>query len=116
MAKRTHWNTFLTHNDSKSIFKAMSYTKNYRVERIPSIQSDGTGLAETFQTKAEAFRTTLFPTPPATPAPSWDDYTASDVWDWPELTSTELEQACTAKLKGTTPGPDGITQDIFQGT
>ena len=114
LAKRTHWNTFLTHNDSKSIFKAMSYTKDYRVERIPSIQSDGTGLAETFQTKAEAFRTTLFPTPPATPAPSWDDYTASDVWDWPELTSTELEQACTAKLKGTTPGPDGITQDIIR--
>jgi hypothetical protein len=36
-AKRNHWNQFLEKEDPKSIFKAMSYTKDRRVERIPPI-------------------------------------------------------------------------------
>jgi hypothetical protein len=38
-AKRDHWNQFLEKEDSKSIFKALSYTKDKRVERLPPIQS-----------------------------------------------------------------------------
>ena len=78
-AKRNHWNAFLTKNDSKTIFKAMSYTKDRRIERIPAIQSTASsGLAESFTDKAEAFRSALFPKPPVTEPPIWDDYTASD--------------------------------------
>ena len=36
-AKRKHWNDFLEKEDPKSIFKAMAYTKEQRVERIPPI-------------------------------------------------------------------------------
>ena len=54
----------------------MSYTKDKRVERIPSITSTSGQLAESFIDKAKAFRTTLFPTPPTTLAPNWDNYTA----------------------------------------
>jgi len=67
-AKRDHWNQFLEKEDPKSIFKAMSYTKDKRVERIPPIQSTTT-LHDSFQGKANTFRTTLFPTPPVTPKP-----------------------------------------------
>jgi len=34
-------------------------------------------------------------------------------WNWPSLAYSELENACSAKVKGKTPGPDGITQDII---
>jgi hypothetical protein len=40
-AKRDHWNQFLEKEDSKSIFKAMAYTKDGKVERIPPIQANG---------------------------------------------------------------------------
>ncbi|EDN93481.1 hypothetical protein SS1G_09348 [Sclerotinia sclerotiorum 1980 UF-70] len=33
--------------------------------------------------------------------------------EWPDLTESELLNACSAKIKGKTPGPDGITQDII---
>ena len=52
-AKRDYWNAFLTNNDSKSIFKAMSYTKDKRIERIPPIQVSTTGAsASTTSTSA----------------------------------------------------------------
>ena len=36
-AKKDHWNQFLEKEDPKSIFKAMSYTKASRVDKIPNI-------------------------------------------------------------------------------
>ena len=39
-AKRDHWNNFLEKEDPKSIFKAMGYTKEYRIERTPPIQKE----------------------------------------------------------------------------
>jgi hypothetical protein len=59
-----------------------------------------------------AFRNTLFPPPPSAPKPSWDNYRPSTEWDWPNLTRSELKNVCSAKIKGRTPGPDSITQEI----
>jgi hypothetical protein len=70
-------------------------------------------LAETFNAKCQAFRTTLFPTPPSAPKPIWDGYRERE-WDWPLLSKIELANACSAKIKGKTPGPDSITQEIIK--
>jgi hypothetical protein len=62
-AKRDYWNAFLEKEDSKSIFKAMLYTKNKRVELIPPIQSTNKEYINNFQGKAMTFQNILFPTP-----------------------------------------------------
>src|ERR1700710_40752 len=112
-AKRKHWNKFLEKEDPKSIFKAMSYTKDKLVERIPSIKSTRLdSLETTFQGQCSSFRTTLFPTPPNAPRPSWEGYKPID-WKWPILSKIELENACLGKIKGKTLGPDLINQDII---
>ena len=67
---------------------------------------------ETFTGKCKAFRTTLFPLPPQAPAPNWKGYSQAG-WAWPSLIAIELSEACLAKIKGKTPGPDGITQEII---
>jgi len=90
----------------------MSYTKDSQVERIPPIQSSTT-LHDSFQGKANTFRTTLFPTPLVTPEPTWRNYKPSSQWNWAPLSVAELQSACSAKIKGKTPGPDHITQDII---
>jgi hypothetical protein len=41
-AKLEHWNSFLEKEDSQSIFKAMSYTKDTNTQPIPSIYSSQT--------------------------------------------------------------------------
>ena len=53
------------------------------------------------------------PYPPSAPEPTWEGYRPYD-WNWPRLARTELENACTAKIKGKTPGPDLITHDIIR--
>jgi len=89
----------------------MSYTKNKTVERLPSIRSSR-GLEDTFKGRCNALRDTLFPTPPRTESPSWEGYRPSD-WSWPTLARIELTNACSAKIKGKTPGPDLITQELI---
>ena len=112
-AKRDHWNTFLENNDPKSIFKAFSYTSDKLVEKIPNIKSTETDeLFSTFEDKCITFRNTLFPPPPSTDFPNWDNF-KSENWKWPSLSETELKEACIGKIKGTTPGPDLITQEII---
>jgi ribonuclease HI len=112
-AKREHWNTFLEKEDTATIFKAMSYTRDQRVEKIPPITSSS-GLVDSFQEKADTFRKTLFPQPPQSVDISRDNYTASDKWDWPTLSIVELANACSSvSVKGKTPGPDQITQAII---
>ena len=70
-------------------------------------------LEESFEGKAAAFRATLFPTPPVASAPNYSNYTPNS-YNWPELSKIELKTACSAKIKGKTPGPDLITQQIIQ--
>lgn len=114
-AKRDHWNQFLEKNDPKSIFKAFSYTSDKKVEKIPQIKSidpDSTKLESTFAGKCKSFRNILFPPPPTSEPPDWNDFRPRN-WEWPKLTSIELRNVCTSKVKGKTPGPDLITQDII---
>ena len=107
-AKKDHWNQFLEKEDPKSIFKALAYTKNRLVEKIPPISNK-----TDFYDKCKVFRETLFPTPPSAPEPTWDRYKPYN-WNWPSLARSELENACSAKIKGKTPGPDLINQDIIR--
>ncbi|RDL32487.1 uncharacterized protein BP5553_08943 [Venustampulla echinocandica] len=115
-AKRSHWNDFLEKEDPKTIFKAMAYTRDRQIELIPPIQAstDPEHLESSFAGKCSSFRSTLFPPPPEAPKPTWNSYTPSNKWLWPNLTIPELATACTTKLKGKTPGPDLITQVIIQ--
>lgn len=66
----------------------------------------------TYKGKCAAFREIFFP-PPTTSKSRWSRYKQNNQWDWPELTKVELRNACSAKIKGKTPGPDGITQDMI---
>ncbi|CAJ2645491.1 unnamed protein product [Trifolium pratense] len=98
-AKTNHWNSFLEKEDPKSIFKAMAYTKDARNTKIPAIRAADDSTHESFQEKCQVFRSTLFPTPPNTNTPNWDNYEA-DAWNWPNLIVSELERACSAEIKG----------------
>jgi hypothetical protein len=114
VAKKDHWNTFLEKEDTSTIFKAMSYTKNRRVEKMPPITSSPGILVDSFQDKASTFRSILFPKPPISAHVNWENYTASAKWDWPGLSTIELADACSnITVKGKTPGPDNITQEII---
>jgi ribonuclease HI len=112
-AKRNHWNEFLSNEDPKTIFKAMAYAKEDRIEPIPPISLNGT-LQASFTGKCKAFRNTLFPKPPVTSAPTWHGYRPSNRWKWPNLSKIELKNACSGAIKGKTPGPDSITQEIIR--
>ncbi|KAH7556799.1 hypothetical protein BM1_06233 [Bipolaris maydis] len=109
-AKREHWNNFLEKEDPQSIFKAMDYTKEKRVEKIPPIQ--GETLETSFKGKCKAFRKALFPPPPSTTPPSFNNHQEKE-WEWPALSITELERACSNKVKSSSPGPDALSQEII---
>lgn len=109
-AKRDHWNQFLEKTDPKSIFKAMAYTKPLSNGLMPAINGQ-----DTFEGKCDELRKTLFPEPPPDqPLHSrWNSYQVG-AWKWEPLGPDELQAACSAsKIKGKTPGPDGITQEII---
>ena len=109
-AKKNYQNAFLEKEDSKSIFKAMSYTRNSSRRQIPTINNE-----DSFEGKCKAFSEALFPRPPAEePLPSRQEaYTAGDQ-GWTTLTEEELAAAYSTKIvKGKTPGLDGITQAII---
>ncbi|KAF7880198.1 uncharacterized protein EAF01_012046 [Botrytis porri] len=86
----------------------MAYTKDFQDQKIPNIATESS-----FEGKCVAFRSTLFPPPPITPKPQWEGYKQSQKWEWPSLSQIELRNACSAKIQGKTPGPDGITQEII---
>jgi hypothetical protein len=92
----------------------MSYTKDTSNQPLPSIYSsiDRT-LKSTFSDKCCTLRNTLFPTPPNSAPVSLENYQPSKSWKWPKLTKVELKEACISKIKGKTPGPDLITQEII---
>ena len=85
----------------------MAYTKDRQTEKLPPILN-----REFFQDKCNILRETLFPSPPQAPKPSWETYKPNN-WNWSILTTSELENACSAKIKGKTPGLDSIGQDII---
>ena len=94
----------------------MSYTKEYTSQTIPSLFNSQTNtFISTFQEKSDTFRNTLFPPPPIS-SPinlNLNSYIANKEWKWPKLSHIELENSCTSKIKGKTPGPDLITQEII---
>ncbi len=92
----------------------MSYNKEFTSQAIPSL-FDGTTNSKrsTFHEKCDIFRNVLFLAPPTSTAISLDGYQGTTNWKWPQLSRVELEHACTAKIKGKTPGPDLITQEII---
>ncbi|TVY32230.1 hypothetical protein LSUB1_G008188, partial [Lachnellula subtilissima] len=99
--------------DSKSIFKALAYTKPRRSKLVPNLKLSATKFATTFTAKYNLFRQTLFPPPPETPSPNWSSYTASSGWKWPKLAPEEVKLACSSEIKSTSPSPDYITQTII---
>lgn len=112
-AKKEHWNKFLEKEDPKSIFKAMAYTKGAIIEPIPSIRSKDGYMQSSFEGKANAFRETLFPRPPESdPIDLRNSH--NQTYKWPRLGQFELEQACLCDIKGKTPGPDAINQDMIR--
>src|ERR1700709_2020366 len=112
--KLKHWNLFLEKEDTQSIYKAMSYTKEYTSQTIPSLFNSQTNTFKlTFQEKSDTFRNTLFPPPPISSPINLNSYIANKEWKWPKLSYIELENSCTSKIKGKTPGPDLITQEII---
>lgn len=114
IAKTKHWNQFLEKEDSQSIFKAFSYTKDYSTQVIPSIYSSSSNsLKESFKDKCIALKSILLPQPPSSTKPDLSQYQPSSNWKWPKLSEIELKEACTSKIKGKTPGPDLITQEII---
>ncbi len=55
----------------------------------------------------------MFPKPPPDSQPITRPFFDHD-WDWLPVSIEELEQACSpTAVKGKTPGPDGITQEII---
>ena len=116
-AKQNHWNSFLEKEDAKAIFKAMSYTKDISVNPIPNILDIETNeLKSSFPEKCDVFRKALFPPPPESRATASRDpssYRAKLEWEWPILSEIELKNACNSKIKGKTPGPDLITQEMI---
>jgi ribonuclease HI len=112
-AKREHWNHFLEKEDPQSIFKAVGYTKDRQAIQTPPIRDLSDRIQDTFEGKCTAFRTTLFPSPPISPPPNWENYSQAEEWQWPYLTKRELKEACSTKIKSKSPGPDSITQDII---
>ena len=92
----------------------MAYTKDIIVQPIPNIRNIRTNALETdFSGQCDAFRTALFPDPPTAPDIDFSDYSGDPDWNWPILSNIELENAYTSKIKGKTPGPDLITQEII---
>ena len=103
-AKRDYWNQFLEKEDPQSIYKAMAYTKDRRVEKIPPIQTSlgttevGTTevsptLVDSFQEKCSTFRSILFPPPLQASKPTQDKYRPNSDQKQPKLTKDELDLA-----------------------
>jgi hypothetical protein len=113
-AKIDHWNQFLSKEDPKSIFKAMAYTKDVLYQPIPNIRDPRSNtLKSDFKGQCQTLRETLFPEPPETPKPEFNGYKEDPNWEWPSLSKIEVQEACTMKIKGKSPGPDEITQEII---
>src|ERR1700709_372439 len=59
--KLKYWNLFLEKEDTQSIYKAMSYTKEYTSQNISSLFNSPTNtFISIFQEKSNTFRNILF--------------------------------------------------------
>ena len=82
----------------------------------PDLRSNSTNssdLATDFESKANSLRTTLFPKPPITAIPHYDNY-INKSWKWSNLSKFELFKAYSGAIKDKTPRPDNINQPIIQ--
>ena len=112
--KLKYWNLFLEKEDTQSIYKAMSYTKEYTSQTIPSLFNSQTNtFKSTFQEKSNTFRNTLFPPPPISNPINLNSYIANKEQKQSKLSYIELENLYTSKIKDKTPGIDLITQEII---
>jgi hypothetical protein len=103
----------------KDIFKALQYTKYNRIEKLPTIKykkGEETINALSFKEKSEAFLNTLFPKPPSSDPPNWEDYISDKKWTWPKIESKEIKEAIFNSSSKTAPGPDQISNKIIQET
>jgi hypothetical protein len=90
----------------------MSYTKYKNKQRIYLIRYSSVKLEESFGGICNTFVKTFFPPLPETELVLWDNYQEKQ-WEWPTLLRTELQNACSSKIKSSTLGPDCITQEII---
>ena len=108
--KLKHQNLFLEKEDTQSIFKAMSYTKDYSSQTIPSLfDRETSSYKSTFYKKCNTFRSVLFLLPPYSTLTDLSEYHTSKGQKQPKLSHIELESTCTSKIKGKTFRPDLIT-------
>src|SRR6266536_3854338 len=117
MAKSNCWNQFLEKKEEKEIFKAFTYTKQKRIERLLIITySDRNNERKdviTFNQKYDVFLTSLFYPPPASEPPNWSNYIEKE-WDWPEILIDEIKEDIFSNFGKKAPGPDQISFFIIQ--
>lgn len=114
IAKKKHWSKFLEREDPASIFKALSYTKDKVITKLPTMQKENGELAQSFEEKSKALKTKLFPAPPESPSLDWNQHQEDGKWDWPKLSSDEVERACCRPSKGKAPGSDEIDWKMIE--
>jgi ribonuclease HI len=115
-AKTHSWDKFLMEAQGTDVFKALKYTKMRRVEKLPIIQykiADKNESAINFQEKCKAFQYILFPKPPESEPPNWENYQQKE-WDWPIVNSAEIELAIITSSAKKAPGPDHLSFAILQ--
>lgn len=105
-AKTSHWDQFVAQAQGKDLYTIFAYTKPKRVQRTSVLQANGQ-TATVFKDKAQLFRHTLFPPPPAYTAPP--PAPATNQLRWTPITDKEVEDAIFTSAPTKAPGPDGIT-------
>lgn len=60
--------------DPQSIFRAMKYRQDSRIQRIPNVKNSANIPQSSFEGKCTAFKEALFPPPPIADRPSWRNY------------------------------------------
>src|SRR6266498_4832715 len=117
MAKSNYWNQFLKKAERKEIFKALTYTKQKRIERLPIITYSNRNNERkdtiTFNQKCDAFLISLFYLSPASESPDWFNHIEKE-WEWPEISTDEIKETIFSNSGKKAPGPDQISFFIIQ--
>src|SRR5438876_9337037 len=116
IAKSSCWNQFLEKAEGKEIFKAFSYTKEKRIEKLPIIKYKNGNVEEkaiSFNQKCNAFLSTLFESPPTSNPPDWSTH-VEKAWEWPKVSTDEIRTAIFSSSTKKSPGPEQIYFLIIQ--
>src|SRR6266511_5212046 len=112
MVKSSCWNQFLEKAEEKEIFKAFTYTKQKKIERLLNITySDRNNERKdviTFNQKYDVFLILLFYPPPVSEPPDWSSYIEKE-WEWPEILTDKIKEAIFSSFGKKAPGPDPIS-------